>query len=382
MNNVHMYHCVQCGYSTNIKCNYKKHMFRKTKCTPNVNRHTPNVNKDTPNVNTNTPNVNTNTLNVNMDTQTVNAHCIQCMQCKTIILKRNFNRHENSCKGYPVDCCKYCGKQCTSRQSKYQHQRICMNKTVAPPVERMDERNVNPVGNVTNITNNITNNHSTIHITKTDISNYLMFTGFGREQISYLTENIHADSRIDAIRKTFTDTMDLVHFNADHPENQTIRKVNKKSELLEFRMPDNTWEFEPEKTGLKKIQMNLEHKFQTKFDDIDDYNRTALSEMLYQKTMRGGIAERDILNKYDVRNPNGRLFIEQRCADQVRKERLVYFKENDLTEKSAMIGTRWMQQTLRQMENITRQRYRLPLKPEIEYTPGQGLTSNSHVLSG
>ena len=231
----------------------------------------------------------------------------------------------------------------------------------------MDTVSADP--SVSVINNNINNNNTYNQQTyNNNTLNYnMVINGFGREDVSYLTSNIGTDNRINNVRRNLNDTMDLVHFNADHPENQTIRKLNKKSELMEFKTPQNTWEFETDRSGLKKIQQNLEQKFQTKFDDVDDLNRTALSELLYQKTQRGCIPEEDILDKYDDTDIRGRRMLEERCAAQVKKEREIYFKTNGLTERSA--GTRWMQSILRNMENDTRAIYRLPLKPVIVYVP-------------
>ena len=249
-----------------------------------------------------------------------------------------------------MDRCKFCFKQYTSPSVKCKHQKICKKNP-----------QLTVSNNITNINQNITNNISNTN----NITNNMMINGFGREDVSYLTGNIATDIRINTIRKTLTDTMDLVHFNADHPENQTVRKLNKKSDLMEFKTPDNTWESEPDKTGLKKMQQNLEQKFQTKFDDEDDFNRSALSEILYQKSQRGGIPEDDILSKYDVNDPKGRQYIEEKCAAQVRKAREAYFRENDVTERTAATGTVWMQRDLRQIENEVRGKYALPLRPEI-----------------
>ena len=211
--------------------------------------------------------------------------------------------------------------------------------------------------NNNNIVNNIENN------------NNITFNGFCHENVSYLTANISTDNRLNNVCKRISDTIDLVHFNADHPENQTIRKLNKKSEFLEIRTPNNTWEMENDKIGIEKMQRNLEQTFQTKFDDADDLNRSALSEMLYQKTLRGEIPEEEILNKYDINTPHGRRMIEYNCDAQVRRKTLEYFRENDVTEATAATGTVWMRRDLRNIENEVRNKYGLQTKPEIIYVP-------------
>ena len=234
---------------------------------------------------------------------------------------------KKTCKGVPSGRCKYCNKQLKSKQSKYQHQKTCKQNPanyelvyVAAPDDQQgsvvpsnirDNYNISGTGNTVN-NNNIVNN--------IENNNNITFNGFCHENVSYLTANISTDNRLNNVCKRISDTIDLVHFNADHPENQTIRKLNKKSEFLEIRTPNNTWEMENDKIGIEKMQRNLEQTFQTKFDDADDLNRSALSEMLYQKTLRGEIPEEEILNKYDINTPHGRRMIEYNCDAQVRRK--------------------------------------------------------------
>ena len=277
----------------------------------------------------------------------------------------------NICRGVPKNTCKFVLKLSidikvvqNTKSSVKENPVNYNNAIVCDP---------SPVSYGNTYIDNSVNNGT---INNNNFNNTIVFNGFGREDVSYLTSNIGTDNRIKTIRKNITDTMDLVHFNADHPENQTVRKLNKKSDLIEFRTPDNTWEYESEKTGLKKLQLNLEQQFRTKFDDVDDFNRSALSEILYHKTQRGGIPEDDILSKYDINDPKGRRYIEEKCAYQVQKAREAYFRENEVTEATAATGTVWMQRDLRQIENVVREKYALPLRPEIKYTPAHLRTEN------
>tara|TARA_B100001250_G_scaffold413536_1_gene447996 strand:- start:1286 stop:1969 length:684 start_codon:yes stop_codon:yes gene_type:complete len=50
---------------------------------------------------------------------------VKCLNCEIVLLKCKFSRHEKSCKGVPLDKCKYCFKHCVSNTAKYKHQYIC-----------------------------------------------------------------------------------------------------------------------------------------------------------------------------------------------------------------------------------------------------------------
>ena len=54
---------------------------------------------------------------------------VKCLSCETVLLKCKFSRHEKSCKGIPLDSCKYCFYRFSSRQSKSRHQKTCKKKS-------------------------------------------------------------------------------------------------------------------------------------------------------------------------------------------------------------------------------------------------------------
>lgn len=50
---------------------------------------------------------------------------VKCLKCETVLLRCKFVRHEKTCKGVPLDRCKYCLKHCVSNTAKYKHQQTC-----------------------------------------------------------------------------------------------------------------------------------------------------------------------------------------------------------------------------------------------------------------
>ena len=212
---------------------------------------------------------------------------------------------------------------------------------------------------VNTVNNNTVNNNNNLTVNNNNLTN-ITFTSFGRENLEHLTSQVMIDPRINNIRKCYRDTVDLSHFNADHPENHTIRKTNLKSNLIEFRTHQNKWEYESDKAGFRKIRKNLEDKFNTKFDDVDDMTLTAFNEMLYRQTQRGPLPEEEILNKYKSIK-----YVEAMCDAQVEKQRIKYLDEMEIPHDHNI--PIYGRQELRVQENELRKTYGLPLKPEIEF---------------
>eukprot|EP00976_Prorocentrum_cordatum_P065704 1178021-Prorocentrum_minimum.AAC.4 len=212
---------------------------------------------------------------------------------------------------------------------------------------------------VNTVNNNTVNNNNNLTVNNNNSTN-ITFTSFGRENLEHLTSQMMIDPRVNNIRKCYRDTVDLSHFNANHPENHTIRKTNLKSNLIEFWTHQNKWEYESDKAGFRKIRKNLEEKFKTKFDDVDDMTLTAFNEMLYRQTQRGPIPEDEILNKYKSIK-----YVEAMCDAKVEKQRIKYLDELELPHDHNI--PIYGRQELRVQENELRKTYGLPLKPEIEF---------------
>ena len=296
-----MYTCIQCGYNTKTKCNYIRHLNKKIKCTKNTTFCDPNNNISTQShsvaVQSNIIPVQSNIIPVQSNSCSIQNNCnpytiiddtrIKCNCCEKILTKIKFNRHKTTCKGVPKNTCIYCKKYFNSQQNHSRHQKICKlnpinmeikvpasTSTTEAPTSNIATQIVNNyyVNNSINnstvnstVDNSSTNNNNTVNN-----NNTITFTSFGRENLEHLTSQVMIDPRLNNIRKCYRDTVDLSHFNADHPENQTVRKTNLKSNLIEFRTHQNKWEYESDKAGFRKIRKNLEEKFKTKFDDVDD----------------------------------------------------------------------------------------------------------------
>jgi hypothetical protein len=70
------------------------------------------------------------------------------------------------------------------------------------------------------------------------------------------------DPRLHEAVSNFKTALSLVHFNKDFPENQTIRKMNKRSNTIELRqsVDPERWALEPFETGFERVMDNLQRQ--------------------------------------------------------------------------------------------------------------------------
>tara|TARA_Y100000389_G_scaffold203175_1_gene250747 strand:- start:988 stop:1899 length:912 start_codon:yes stop_codon:yes gene_type:complete len=274
------------------------------KMTQNNNIHTINNNLNTLKNNDNNPLNNNNTLinntddanNNNISYTTIDANIVKCNMCDKQLTLRSFHGHKSVCKRVPKNTCEYCKVLFSSQQSHSRHRKTCKYRNSAT---NNDEQHADLTSITTNnITTNNNNSNNTTNITTNNITNN-NFNVFGKEELGYILENMETDPRIRQCLKSLVDTIELVHFNRDHPENHTIRKLNKKSELVEFRVNDNTdptierWVQESCATGIPKMQRNLELSLNTRFCDVPSL--AIFKELLYHKTKQPTFASTECL---------------------------------------------------------------------------------------
>jgi len=133
-----MYAC-QCGYRTDVKCNWIRHHQRKKPCVGTFVTKT-NVIKNEP------------------FKQIDDKYC-KCNTCNKQLLNHNAKRH--SCRGSPVNTCLYCRKEFKHRQNVFTHQKTCKSRPVvlkSPTVKTATT-------NISETTHATTNNSETTHAT-------------------------------------------------------------------------------------------------------------------------------------------------------------------------------------------------------------------------
>jgi len=197
------------------------------------------------------------------------------------MVRSSIHRHMKTCKKVSKTTCSFCSKEFASNNSRNHHHRICK------------QRNVNTVihNNNQSYTNSFNTTNNTFHIQ------------FGStECIEFIRELRQRDERLDTLQHNFNDLVDLLFFNKNREDNQTIRKSIKKSDLFELRYND-IWDAEPSSTVVPKFLQLLSKLANSAFNTNDkDFNVDVkvIKEFIYYKTKRGPLDETHILQKHDA----------------------------------------------------------------------------------
>ena len=206
---------------------------------------------------TNSENNMTNSENnmTNSDTNTikfekVDTEHVKCLSCSKVMSRQNKTSHMNSCRGdLHVLQCKYCGCMCKHTKDKSRHQQKCDQNPSTINNIHNDHSVTNNIGNVDNsvdnrVDNSVTNNNVTVN-------NNLILNVYGKENHDSLIETIqklYPQAFINMVEEgDAASLMKLIHFNKDFPENQTVRKTNKKDVSAEVHVGDGKWEKRPSK---------------------------------------------------------------------------------------------------------------------------------------
>ena len=264
-----MFICETCGYSTKIKCNLAKHLNRKTKCGPeNVTFEPENVTFKSENVTFESENVTFNPENVTSKRYRMDkANPLMCVHCTSLFKHRsNKCRHQKTCKLNP--------------------------ENMPPPPPPVVVEHHTTINNNNNITNNNIDNSNNVTI---NINN------FGDENVDYLLSHGGVDDpRIRSALQHLRDTMLLVYFNQDHPENQTVRKLKKKDSTMDV-LVNNRWQPECCSTGIPKLRDSLSIMLKSpKLTDLKAMTNKSCRELLYEYTKAGEVPESTVLEQYDT----------------------------------------------------------------------------------
>lgn len=330
-----LYACPKCGYHTTDKSNFNRHCRRKTGCGASAHDNIHAVDHDAMNASGGMTNL-TNVVHIGdieMDPVTLKG---TCPRCEREISQKHAKKHVEICKGVPKNTCCVCFKTFKTQPSHSRHQKMCKERAAQPKKKQhVPEPTTPPAGPSLVIHQHVTHNHVTINNHHTVHNN--INVQFGNEQMEALVERIqlYNDERLRAIQNELREnyerrlrmvrsdyandraTMqeflqrqnthmsmltDLYFFNRDYPQNQTVRKTNKKSNVIEFRDGDQ-WIPEPSRTGVPRLVNSLSKYTRDIFDvNLQDFSGWSLSsaqDILYYKTKRGDVPDDQILKEYN-----------------------------------------------------------------------------------
>jgi hypothetical protein len=191
--------------------------------------------------------------------------------------------------------CEFCDKKFNSRNSMRRHIRLyCkikkeedileikkneeMNELKQIITEEMAEQNnkitklIDKVNNTTNNTMNNSGNNNTSN--SYNQVNNIQLNVFGKEDLSMLTENFKQEL-IKGPFKMMPKLMEMIYFNKKHPENHTMKLVNKKEKIMKIYDKEG-WKYVDKDETIDYI---LEDKNYT-VDSYYDNNEQQFSEFV------------------------------------------------------------------------------------------------------
>lgn len=187
-----------------------------------------------------------------------------------------------TCKGVPTDTCEFCHKVFSSAQSKSNHRKICKsrNSTLRPAnVQNNPKSTSQPTIVINQYNDNRTYIGQQNNILQTPpLANNV----FGHEDLTDILRMMEEEPRIRDVVSNFKNALAMVYFNKDFPQNQTVRKMNKKSNTIELRhsVDPERWNLEPFETGYQKVINNIERRL--KVDVRNDQPIPLIRDQVYQ----------------------------------------------------------------------------------------------------
>ena len=264
-----MFSCKQCKYTTDVKCNWLRHQQRKKPCVGiSLQNDIPVLRNVTPVLRNVTP-VLQNDIPVSLFIR-IDEKTIQCNFCNKI-LHTHYARHGKICKGVPRNTCIFCKKKSNHKSAHSRHQKTCKARPAVVPAIVPETININNNSNINS------NNGTTIIINNNNYNDnrtYIQNNTFGHEDLTVILNKLEQDPRLKEAVSNFKTALSLVHFNKDFPENQTIRKMNKRSNTIELRqsVDPERWDLEPFETGFGRVMDNLQRQLKVDLNHMYPIN--------------------------------------------------------------------------------------------------------------
>lgn len=267
------YNCMRCGFSTDHKNNYRKHIYRKHTCKS--------ILKEVP----------------------------------IILIREKFESEDLDLRNHSVTSeslrtglknvylCKYCKREFNNRQNRWRHEKsFCKDKCV------MDEMNIKMDTMMLKIETLETQNknliqNNTFENTKINSDNTIIVNNFGEENLDYISDHVFR-KMIQKGPQSIPSLIKHIHFNPNHPENHNVRMKNKKLKYLEVKK-GNKWEYKHKKVVLDDLvdfgYVNLEEFKQNNGEKMD-----ALLIKGFTRMMKSYLTNKEkLINQVELEVING-----------------------------------------------------------------------------
>jgi len=268
--------CPYCDY-TSKKCNILIHLQRKEKC------------------------------NNNIPIEKYISFYEELKNRPRISVKSNKSENGNYLILNPLkNCCDYCKKEfstkytlnnhlakCPKKQQNeiFEQQKLLINQ-YQKLLETIDEKNNSIINNIDNSINNIDNSTK---ITNNVINNQTYIVNYGKEDFSYITDEIKLGLIKDHCLMSWKYLLDLKHFNNEKPEFQNINLKRKDSKTKFINIfKDGKWVWYLRKDILDELRRDLLNDLE---EVSDDTQPIGMSDHAFEKF-------RKFLEKHNTNDDN------------------------------------------------------------------------------
>ena len=183
--------CKRCGHASTSKCNYVRHLKRMRTCPPLLEDISP-----------------TDILLDICVKQNIKENAVSCPHCEQKFnTKSNLGKHVLVCKKRPE---------------------VITREDFDMLAKKVRELEIAKQQQVATTTNNTNTNNGTINN-----NNNIVINAFGKENISHITSQFIAKclrNRVDGV----CDFLVKKHFDKNHPENHTVKKLIRKDNFMEI----------------------------------------------------------------------------------------------------------------------------------------------------
>ena len=268
------YSCERCGYSTEYKGHFRKHLLRKNTCKAKLQDIDIDLLREKYGY---------------MESKCKVNGILENGKCKVNVFK---------CKSSTFDKkyeCIYCDKIFSSKQGKYQHEKkYCKEKKkqnenqsklldmlqkkdeeMKTLLKQKDEEMKKKDEQIKAIMEHMEKLLEKVGNTTINQTNNIQLNSYGKENMKYLKDNTFI-KLLEAPFNSIPKLVKKIHFNKKHPENQNIRITNKKLPYAEI-YKDDKWVIRDKKeTIMDLVEVKkgiLDERYEELKDELMDYKQ-------------------------------------------------------------------------------------------------------------